>query len=113
MKEKLTLAQAQELSMATRALAYAALEKYPGAENEFALFIDYLIAQKAIERIVFRYSNYQAVRKIPADFLTALSACDDIRKSQLIEGVKSLVEFGQVYLSSSCLAPRINFGLYL
>ena len=107
-EEKLTLAQAQELSMATRALAYAALEKYPGAENEFALFIDYLIAQKAIERIVFRYSNYQAVRKIPADFLTALSACDDIRKSQLIEGVKSLVEFGQVYLSSSCLAPRIN-----
>lgn len=107
-EEKLALVQAQELSTATRALAYAVLEKYPNAEDDFTLFIDYLIAQKAIERIVFRYSNYQAVRKIPADFLSALSVCDDTRKLQLIGEVKSLLEFEQLYLSSSQLAPRIN-----
>lgn len=108
-KEKLTLELTRRLANTTRALAYAALQKIPHGEENLALFIDFLIAEKAIERIPkFRYSNYNDVRKVPADFLSALPACNDARKEQLIKSVKGLIEFEQLYLSPLELRPVIN-----
>ena len=108
-KEKLTLELARRLANTTRALAYAALENMPKGKEYFELFTDYLIAERAIERIPkFRYSNYNDVRKVPADFLSALPACNDTKKAQLIQKVKELIEFEQLYLSPLSLKPQIN-----
>lgn len=108
-KEKMTLELARKLSTTTRALACAVWQKIPKAEENFALFFDYLIAEKAIECIPrFRYSNYSDVRRIPADFLSALTICNDTQKKELIKRVKGLVEFEQLYLTPLQLKANIN-----
>lgn len=108
-KEKLTLELVRRLAGTTRALAYAASQKLPEGKENFNLFLDYLIAERAFERIPkYRYSNYNDVRKVPADFLSALSVCDDTRKGQLIQRVKGVIEFEQLYLSPLELKSKIN-----
>lgn len=108
-KEKLTLELVRRLAGTTRALAYAALQKQPKGKENFNLFLDYLIAERAFERIPqYRYSNYNDVRKVPADFLSALPVCDDGRKEQLIQRVKRVIEFEQLYLSPLDLKSKIN-----
>lgn len=108
-KEKITLDLTRRLAATTRSLACAALEKSPGGEENFSLFIDYLLSEKAIERIPqFRYSNYNDVRKVPADFLSALPVCNATQKELLIKGIKGLMEFEQLYLPPLQLKTKIN-----
>lgn len=108
-KEVITNELARRLGNTVRALAFATTKQLPGAEERFTLFMDYLTTEHAIERIPkFKYSSYDDVRKLPANFLSALTVCDSLRKARLISGVKKLIEFDQLYLSPEELKTRIN-----
>ena len=56
----------------------------------------------------YKYSNYNDVRRVPADFLSALSVCDDVRKSRLIAAVWNLLEADRLYLSAEELKLKVN-----
>lgn len=106
---KITLQQARDIAKTVRALAFAAFKEGGAAKKEFYLFLDYLFSQNIIESIPkFQWSNYNDVRKIPADLLSALSVCDDMRKSRLIVAVQNLLEAGQLYLSAEEIRQKVN-----
>lgn len=99
---------ARQLSEAVRALAAAALGKLPEGK-EFNGFMEKLLADKVIERIPrFRYSHYNDVREIPANFLSALPACNEKQKHRLIAAVKHLVEFDRLYQDEAAVKNRMN-----
>lgn len=106
---KITLQQARDIAKTVRALAFAAFKEGGAAKKEFYLFLDYLFSQNIIESIPkFQWSNYNDVRKIPADLLSALPVCDDMRKSRLIVAVQNLLEAGQLYLSEEEIRQKVN-----
>lgn len=106
---KITLQQARDIAKTVRALAFAAFKEGGAAKKEFYLFLDYLFSQNIIESIPkFQWSNYNDVRKIPADLLSALPVCDDMRKSRLIVAVQNLLEAGQLYLSAEEIRQKVN-----
>ena len=77
-KDKITLQQGRDLAKTVRALAFAALRDGGEAKKSLYLFLDYLFSENIIESIPkYKYSNYNDVRKVPADFLSALPVCDD------------------------------------
>ena len=108
-KDKITLQQGRDLAKTVRALAFAALRDGGEAKKSLYLFLDYLFSENIIESIPkYKYSNYNDVRKVPADFLSALSVCDDLRKGRLIMAVKNLLEADQLYLGAEEIRQRVN-----
>lgn len=108
-KDKITLQQGRDLAKTVRALAFAALRDGGEAKKSLYLFLDYLFSENIIESIPkYKYSNYNDVRKVPADFLSALPVCDDLRKGRLIMAVKNLLEADQLYLSAEEIRQRVN-----
>lgn len=92
-KSTLTLQQLRDISKTVRALAFAASQKQGGAMDLLNLYLDFLFSQQIFERIPkFNYNNYADVRKVPADFLSAITICDDTRKEKLITAVQQLLE---------------------
>lgn len=108
-KDKITLQQGRDLAKTVRALAFAALRDGGEVKKSLYLFLDYLFSENIIESIPkYKYSNYNDVRKVPADFLSALSVCDDLRKGRLIMAVKNLLEADQLYLGAEEIRQRVN-----
>lgn len=108
-KDKITLQQGRDLAKTVHALAFAALRDGGEAKKSLYLFLDYLFSENIIESIPkYKYSNYNDVRKVPADFLSALPVCDDLRKGRLIMAVKNLLEADQLYLSAEEIRQRVN-----
>lgn len=108
-KSKITLQQGRDIAKNVRVLAFAALENGGEAKKEFNAFLDYLFEENIIESIPkYQYSNYGDVRKVPADLLSALPACDDARKSRLIAAVQNLLEAQQMYLSAEEILKQVN-----
>lgn len=95
---KVTLQQARDFGKTVRALAAAVVVEGKSAQEDLNLFLDYLFTQKVIESIPkYKYSNYNDVRRVPTDFLSALPVCDDRRKSRLIAAVLNLLEADRMY----------------
>ena len=108
-KEKVTLQQGRDIAKTVRVLAFAAERDGGDAEESFNLYLDFLFTEKVIERMPkYKYSNYNDVRRVPADFLSALSVCDDVRKSRLIAAVWNLLEADRLYLSAEELRLKVN-----
>lgn len=108
-KDKITLQQGRDIAKTVRALAFAALKEGGAAKKDLFLFLDYLFSQNIIESIPkYKYSNYNDVRKVPADLLSALPVCDDLRKSRLIMAVQNLLEADQLYLSAEEIRQKVN-----
>lgn len=108
-KKKITLQQGRDIAKTVRALASAALQQGGGAKKELYLFLDYLFTENIIESIPkYQYSNYADVRKVPADFMSALSVCDDRRKGRLIAAVQSLLEAEQLHLTAEKIKLQVN-----
>lgn len=108
-KDKITLQQGRDIAKTVRALAFAAMRDGGEAKKSLYLFLDYLFAENIIESIPkYKYSNYNDVRKVPADLLSALSVCDDLRKGRLIMAVKNLLEADQLYLDAEEIRQQVN-----
>lgn len=108
-KTKITLQQGRDIGKHVRALAFAAMQEGEKAEKELFLFLDFLFSQNIIENMPkYRYSNYTDVRKVPADFLSALPLCDDRRKERLIMAVQNHLEGEQMYLNAEEIGKKIN-----
>ena len=77
----MTLQQGRDIAKTVRVLAFAA-ERDGGDAEEVSISIwIFSLQEKVIERMPkYKYSNYNDVRRVPADFLSALSVCDDVRK---------------------------------
>lgn len=108
-KDKITLQQGRDIAKTVRALAFAAFKDGGAAKKDLFLFLDYLFSQNIIESIPkYKYSNYNDVRKVPADLLSALPVCDDMRKSRLIVAVQNLLEADQLNLSDEEIRQKVN-----
>ena len=106
---KVTLQQARDLGKTVRALATAVEQEGGSARKEFNLFLDYLFTQQVIESVPkYKYSNYNDVRKVPADLLSALSVCDDWRKARLIAAVQNLLEAEQLHWDAEDIRNHVN-----
>lgn len=100
--------EAHTLSAAMGSLAYASLVGLPEG-REFGGFMDTLLEKKVIDRIApFAYSRYDDVRKIPANFLSALPACNTKQQGKLIAAVKHLVEFDKLYQDAATVKVNVN-----
>lgn len=100
--------EAHTLSAAMESLAYASLVGLPEG-REFGGFVDMLLEKKVIGRIApFAYSRYDDVRKIPANFLSALPACNTEQRGKLIAAVKRLVEFEKLYQDAATVKVNVN-----
>lgn len=101
--------QTPHIAATVRALAYAKLSGKSGAAERLDAYLDYLSKDSVIERMPkLVYSAYGSVRQLPADLLSALPACDSLRRTRLIAGVKDLIEFDRTYLTDSELRRQIN-----
>lgn len=106
---KITLQQARDLAKTVRAMAAAAHIEGGKTKKDFNLLLDFLFSQNIIENIPkFKYSNYNDVRKVPADLLSALPICDDRRKIRLTAAVQNLLEGEQLHLSAEEIREKIN-----
>lgn len=106
--EEIKSEEAHSLSVAVRSLAYASLSGLPEGKN-FSSFMDILLENKVIGRIQqFIYSRYDDVRKVPANFLSALPACNTEQRSELIAAVKQLVEFDKLYQDAAAVKANVN-----
>lgn len=106
---KITLQQARDLAKTVRAMATAARIEGGRTKKDFNLLLDFLFSQNVIESIPkFKYSNYNDVRKVPADLLSALPMCDDRRKIRLTAAVQNLLEGEQLHLSAKEIREKIN-----
>lgn len=100
--------EAHTLSAAMGSLAYASLVGLPEG-REFGGVMDTLLEKKVIGRIApFAYSRYDDVRKIPANFLSALPACNTKQQGKLIAAVKHLVEFDKLYQDTATVKVNVN-----
>lgn len=80
--------QSPQIAATVRALAYAKLSGKSGAAERLDTYLDYLSKDSVIERMPkLVYSAYGSVRQLPADLLSALPACDSLRRTRLIAGV--------------------------
>lgn len=96
------------LSASVRSLAYASLSGLPEGKG-FSSFMDRLLENRVIERFPgLVYSNYGDVRTIPADFLSALPACNAQQRGKLIAAVKHLVEFDKLYRDAATVKMNVN-----
>lgn len=108
-KSTITLEQQREMATMLRALAFAASKGDAEAKESFDLYLDYLFTEKVFENMPkLKYNSYGDVRKLPADFLSALPVCSDERKTKLITGVQNLLEADQLHLSAQGLADQLN-----
>ena len=108
-KGKITLQQGRDIAKTVRALAFAAQRDGGEAKKSFNLYLDFLFTGNIIESIPkYKYSNYDDVRKVPADLLSALSVCDDIRRGRLIAAVWNLLEAEWLYLNAEELKLKVN-----
>ncbi len=106
---KITLQQARDLAKTVRAMAGAAHKEGEKTKNDFYLLLDFIFSHNIIESIPkFKYSNYNDVRKVPADLLSALHLCDDRRKTRLISAVENLLESEQLHFSAKEIREKIN-----
>lgn len=96
------------LSETVRSLAYATSEGLPEGKN-FNGFMETLLTDRVIEQIPgLIYSRYDDVRKIPANFLSALPACNTKQQGKLIAAVKHLVEFDKLYQDAATVKVNVN-----
>ena len=94
---KITLQNIRDIANAVKALAVAADKQGGEYQTNFNLLLDYLSSQNIYAQMPkYKYSNYDDVRKVPADFLSALSACNDVRKEGIVNGVMELLEWNIV-----------------
>lgn len=106
--ETVKVEDARQLAVAIRALAYAAQENLPEGAG-FSSFLDEVLDHQVIERIpVFNYNQYDDVRKVPANFLAALSVCTPEQRGRLIEAVKGLVEFFRLTQKEEMVRRTVN-----
>lgn len=106
---KMTYQQGRDLAKTVRALAYAAENEGGGAKKDLYLLLDYLSTERVIEKMPkYKYSNYNDIRRVLADFMSALPSCDDYRKSRLISAVMALLEADQLYLDDESIRMRVN-----
>lgn len=97
-KGKITLQQARDLAQTVRALSFAALGEDEQAKENLYLYLDCLFTENIIESIPeYGHSNYGDIRKVPADFLSALPICDNRRKARLIAAVQDLLTINNIY----------------
>lgn len=97
-----------KLSKTVSNLAYAASKELPEGRY-FNDFIETLFTDKVIEQIPnFMYSRYDDVRKIPANFLSALPVCNVEQQRKLIASVKHLIEFEKLYQDAATIRTSIN-----
>ena len=108
-KDKITLQQGRDIAKTVRALAFAAQTDGGDAKKDLFLYLDFLFTGNIIESIPkFKYSNYDDVRKMPADLLSALPVCDEVRKSRLIAAVQNLIEADQLNLNADEIKQQVN-----
>lgn len=94
---KITLQNIRDIAKGVSALGEAAEKRGGEYQKNFELLVDYLSSQNIYARFPkYRYSNYNDIRKVPVDFLSALPACDDKRKEGIINGVLELLEWNVV-----------------
>lgn len=99
---------ARPLSAAVRSLSYAATAGLPEGKQLSAL-LDRLFQHHVIERYSrLVYSSYGDVRTLPADLLSALTACDANRQQRLIAAVKRLIEFDKLYQDAATVRNNVN-----
>ncbi|MGN0188591.1 MAG: chondroitinase family polysaccharide lyase, partial [Candidatus Cryptobacteroides sp.] len=108
-KENITLQQMREIAKNVRILAAAAEMNGGDSMKDFNDYLDFLYVGNIIESIPkFKYSNYTDVRKVPADFLSALSVCDDERKAHLIASVRNLLEVDIMHKDAEYIRANVN-----
>lgn len=91
--EKVTLQHLRDVAKTVRVLSYGALKNGKASKADLDLYLDYLFTHNFFLRMPhFQYSSYNDVRKIPADLMSALFVCDDVRKEKVIAAVQKLLE---------------------
>lgn len=93
----ITLQNVRDLAKSIRALSVAAYKQGGEYKESLELLLDYLSSQQLYTKFpVFKYSSYNDIRKVPADFLSAASVCNEVRREKLVEGVLTLLEWNIV-----------------
>lgn len=91
---KLEWQNVRDLGKTIRALSFEAYKQGGEAKEILFKLLDYLSSQNIYDRIPpFRYSNYNDIRKVPLDFLSAASVCKGERLEKLLEGVLNILEW--------------------
>ena len=91
--EKMLNQHLRDAAKNVRVLAYGALTLGKSGKADLDLYLDYLFTHNFFLRMPkLVYSNYNDVRKIPTDFMSALPVLDDVRKAKLIAAVQKLLE---------------------
>lgn len=91
--EEVKIEHLRDVAKNVRVLAYGALTLGKSGKTDLDLYLDYLFTHNFFLRMPkLVYSNYNDVRKIPTDFMSALPVLDDVRKAKLIAAVQKLLE---------------------
>lgn len=76
-----------------RVLSYGALTLGKSGKADLDMYLDFLFTHNFFLRMPkLVYSNYNDVRKIPTDLMSALLVLDDVRKAKMIAAVQKLLE---------------------
>lgn len=76
-----------------RVLSYGALTLGKSGKADLDMYLDFLFTHNFFLRMPkLVYSNYNDVRKIPTDLMSALPVLDDVRKAKMIAAVQKLLE---------------------
>ena len=91
--DKVTLQHLRDVAKNVRVLSYGALKYGKSGKADLDLYLDYLFTHGFFLRMPkLVYSNYTDVRTVPANLLSALTVCDDMRKLKMIAAVQKLLE---------------------
>lgn len=91
--DKVTLQHLRDVAKNVRVLSYGALKYGKSGKADLDLYLDYLFTHGFFLRMPkLVYSNYSDVRTIPANLMSALPVCDDMRKLKMIAAVQKLLE---------------------
>lgn len=76
-----------------RVLSYGALTLGKSGKADLDMYLDFLFTHNFFLRMPkLVYSNYNDVRTIPTDLMSALPVLDDVRKAKMIAAVQKLLE---------------------
>ena len=88
--DAMTYQQNREVAKNVRALAAVAYNGGQAEKKTFELYLDYILSQGFVQ-MVAGPGFYEDWRNTPANFLSALSVCDDVRAQRMIDAVAALL----------------------
>lgn len=108
-KDNLNWQLVRDIAKNVRILAAAAELNGGDSMDDFNAYLDYLATGQIIEACPkLAYSNYNDIRKVPADFISALSVCDTQRRERLIRSVKAYLDGALLHETPENIAAKVN-----